>query len=120
MPITQTHEIHRRRFGRNVGVAALCLVAFCAIVFGLTIAKVQPGQRRWRPIRPPAARLGPAAGGELNECRPSDNSRTARRLLLVVAGMVALTASAVPLYDLFCRVTGYGGTTQVASTGQRP
>ena len=44
------------------------------------------------------------------------NSRTAKRLLLVVAGMVALTASAVPLYDLFCRVTGYGGTTQVASS----
>lgn len=44
----------------------------------------------------------------------SDNGRTARWLMLVVAGMVALTASAVPLYDWFCRVTGYGGTTAVA------
>ena len=42
MPLTETHEIHKRRFGRNVGVAA-CLVGFCAIVFGLTIAKVQQG-----------------------------------------------------------------------------
>jgi hypothetical protein len=42
MPITQTHELHKRRFGRNVGVA-LCLVAFMAIVFGLTIAKVRQG-----------------------------------------------------------------------------
>ncbi|MEM1273395.1 MAG: cytochrome c oxidase assembly protein [Pseudomonadota bacterium] len=42
------------------------------------------------------------------------NARTARRLLFVVAGMVGLTASAVPLYDWFCRVTGYGGTTNVA------
>ena len=42
MPITETHEIHQRRFGRNVGVA-LCLVGFCAIVFGLTIAKVRQG-----------------------------------------------------------------------------
>lgn len=33
----------------------------------------------------------------------------------VVAGMVGLSFAAVPLYDLFCRVTGYGGTTQVAS-----
>jgi cytochrome c oxidase assembly protein subunit 11 len=33
----------------------------------------------------------------------------------VVAGMTALSFAAVPLYDLFCRVTGYGGTTQVAA-----
>jgi cytochrome c oxidase assembly protein subunit 11 len=32
----------------------------------------------------------------------------------VIASMLALTAAAVPLYDLFCRVTGYGGTTQRA------
>ncbi|MFT6932279.1 MAG: hypothetical protein ACJAXT_000973 [Paracoccaceae bacterium] len=42
MPISQTHEIHQRRFGRNVGVA-LCLIGFMAIVFGLTIAKVWSG-----------------------------------------------------------------------------
>jgi cytochrome c oxidase assembly protein subunit 11 len=36
----------------------------------------------------------------------------------VIAGMLGLTAAAVPLYDLFCRVTGYGGTTQRA--GQAP
>jgi len=44
----------------------------------------------------------------------SANTKTARKLLFVLAGMAVLTASAVPLYDLFCRVTGYGGTTQVA------
>jgi hypothetical protein len=42
VPISQTHEIHQRRFGRNVGVA-LCLIGFMAIVFGLTIAKVWSG-----------------------------------------------------------------------------
>ena len=42
MPITQTHDIHRRRFSRNLGVA-LCLVAFMAIVFGLTVAKIREG-----------------------------------------------------------------------------
>jgi cytochrome c oxidase assembly protein subunit 11 len=36
----------------------------------------------------------------------------------VIAGMLGLTAAAVPLYELFCRVTGYGGTTQRA--GQAP
>lgn len=40
--LTQTHEIHKRRLGRNVGTA-LCLLGFCAIVFGLTIAKVREG-----------------------------------------------------------------------------
>jgi ABC-type transporter Mla subunit MlaD len=36
------HELHTRRHGRNVGVA-LVLVAFIAIVFGLTMVKVQSG-----------------------------------------------------------------------------
>jgi cytochrome c oxidase assembly protein subunit 11 len=42
----------------------------------------------------------------------------------VIAGMLGLTAAAVPLYDWFCRVTGYGGTPQVverasADVGER-
>jgi len=32
----------------------------------------------------------------------------------VVIGMAGLSYAAVPLYDLFCRVTGYGGTPQRA------
>ena len=32
----------------------------------------------------------------------------------VIVGMLGLTAAAVPLYQLFCQVTGYGGTTQRA------
>lgn len=35
----------------------------------------------------------------------------------VVAMMVGLSFAAVPLYDIFCRVTGYGGTTQRADAG---
>lgn len=33
-----------------------------------------------------------------------------------VAGMIGLAYASVPLYDWFCRVTGFGGTTQVAET----
>jgi cytochrome c oxidase assembly protein subunit 11 len=33
----------------------------------------------------------------------------------LVAGMVGVSFAAVPLYDLFCRVTGYNGTVQVGS-----
>lgn len=42
------------------------------------------------------------------------NTRLAIGLALVVCGMVGLSFAAVPLYRLFCQVTGYGGTTQVA------
>jgi cytochrome c oxidase assembly protein subunit 11 len=39
---------------------------------------------------------------------------TAALLCGVILCMVGLTAASVPLYRLFCQVTGYGGTTQVA------
>jgi hypothetical protein len=42
MPITETHDLHKRRLGRNIGVA-LSLVGFAAIVFGLTVAKIRQG-----------------------------------------------------------------------------
>ena len=42
MSIAKTHEIHRRRRGRNLGVALL-LVAFIAVMFGLTVAKISDG-----------------------------------------------------------------------------
>lgn len=34
--------------------------------------------------------------------------------------MLGLSFAAVPLYDLFCRVTGFGGTTQNASNKEIP
>jgi cytochrome c oxidase assembly protein subunit 11 len=42
------------------------------------------------------------------------NARTALVGVGIIAAMVGLTAASVPLYDWFCRVTGYGGTTQRA------
>lgn len=33
----------------------------------------------------------------------------------VVFGMTGLAFAAVPLYDAFCKITGYGGTTQTAT-----
>ena len=42
---------------------------------------------------------------------------------LLLAGifvlMLGLSYAAVPLYDLFCRVTGFGGTTQVANNAPK-
>ncbi|WP_299351421.1 hypothetical protein [uncultured Shimia sp.] len=42
MAIHVEHELHKRRLGRNVGLA-LVLVFFIAIVFGLTVVKVTRG-----------------------------------------------------------------------------
>lgn len=42
------------------------------------------------------------------------NTRVAVICVSVFFAMVGLSFAAVPLYDLFCRVTGYGGTTQRA------
>ena len=46
------------------------------------------------------------------------NTRLALGLIGVSAGMLGLGFAAVPLYDLFCRTTGYGGTTQRATLVQ--
>ena len=42
------------------------------------------------------------------------NGRIALNLAMIVAGMVMLAYASVPLYSLFCRVTGFAGTTQKA------
>lgn len=43
------------------------------------------------------------------------NRKTAVTLAMVVLFMVGLAYASVPLYQLFCQVTGFGGTTQVAT-----
>ncbi len=42
------------------------------------------------------------------------NRRIAFVLLAVMAGVIGLTFAAVPLYAMFCRVTGYNGTVREA------
>ena len=47
--------------------------------------------------------------------RPTSNRRIALILAMVVPLMLGASFAAVPIYSLFCRVTGYGGTTSVAT-----
>jgi cytochrome c oxidase assembly protein subunit 11 len=47
--------------------------------------------------------------------RRRSNGTTVVLLLSVVAGMIGLAFASVPLYSIFCRATGLGGTTQRAS-----
>ena len=42
------------------------------------------------------------------------NTRTAMGLSFIVLTMIILVAFSVPLYNLFCRVTGYGGQTNTS------
>ena len=44
----------------------------------------------------------------------AQNAKTVKMLVGVVVVMGALAWASVPLYDLFCRVTGWGGATDVA------
>lgn len=45
------------------------------------------------------------------------DNKVAVRLVILVSTMLALSFAAVPFYNWFCRVTGYGGTPLVAETG---
>ena len=48
----------------------------------------------------------------ISEKSARSNRRVAVVCLGFFAGMIGMAYAAVPLYDMFCRVTGYGGTTQ--------
>lgn len=48
----------------------------------------------------------------LNEKTERSNRRVAVVCVAFFASMVGMAYAAVPLYELFCQVTGYGGTTQ--------
>jgi cytochrome c oxidase assembly protein subunit 11 len=57
----------------------------------------------------------------MNASNPSSQKRrdvmTAAACGVLVAAMVGAAYAAVPLYNWFCRTTGFGGTTQVAAAG---
>jgi cytochrome c oxidase assembly protein subunit 11 len=84
-------------------------------------------QQKWEPVlRPEGA---PNVGGPLSEPPGSArlesglarrNGRTAAFALLIVAAMVGLAFASVPLYRMFCQVTGFAGTTQRAEAADIP
>ncbi|WP_026363238.1 cytochrome c oxidase assembly protein [Methylopila sp. M107] len=52
----------------------------------------------------------------MRDARPPRHGRLAFGCVALVAAMIGASYAAVPLYDMFCRATGYGGTTQVATS----
>jgi len=55
-----------------------------------------------------------AATGNAAPPRRANLGFTAAVLAVFAAGMVGMSFAAVPLYSIFCQVTGYGGTTRQA------
>jgi cytochrome c oxidase assembly protein subunit 11 len=53
-----------------------------------------------------------------SEALETRNNSTGMLALLGAAAMLGMGYAAVPLYELFCQVTGFGGTTQRASEGE--
>ena len=56
----------------------------------------------------------------MTDQKPIDKTKAQNRKILfscvfVVGAMLGLAYASVPLYKLFCQVTGFGGTTQVAT-----
>ena len=48
------------------------------------------------------------------------NARLAWSLVALLGGMLALSYASVPLYQAFCKATGFGGTPKIAAEGERP
>ena len=48
---------------------------------------------------------------------PDRNAHLAWRLVAIVGGMLALAYAASPLYEMFCKATGFAGTPIVAQEG---
>jgi cytochrome c oxidase assembly protein subunit 11 len=53
--------------------------------------------------------------------KPVDrNARLAWTMVLIVGGMLGLAYAAVPLYQAFCRATGFAGTPLIAQSDDHP
>ena len=66
MAFRPEHELHKRRFGRNLGLG-LTLAAFVVLVFALTVVKVKRGdpmQGFDHTVRPEMTPLPPAEAGQ--------------------------------------------------------
>ena len=48
------------------------------------------------------------------------NARLAWTMVAIVGGMLGFAYAAVPLYEAFCKATGFAGTPLVAKEGERP
>src|SRR5712692_8541783 len=65
-------------------------------------------------MQKPVQSMGGVPATSVGPNRRRRNMIAVTSSVIVIALMCALTYYSVPLYRLFCQVTGFGGTTQVA------
>ena len=49
----------------------------------------------------------------------NENKKLAYSIIMLIVGMICLSFAFVPLYNLFCKATGYGGTVKTSSLGPK-
>jgi len=54
-----------------------------------------------------------------SESKQTNNKKTLMGLSILALAMLSLGFASKPLYDTFCRITGYGGTTRVAEVASQ-
>lgn len=70
MALAREHDLHRRRRGRNVALGVV-LVLFVALVFGLSIVKIEQGDMMEAFDHQPRASALPPAGDALADPGPA-------------------------------------------------
>ena len=104
--VTLTEQQKKARRSRSIAIG-LALAALVVIFYVATIAKFGPAILDGHDVRPSMSRQTDAT-----ERRSSANRIVAGVCLAFFGGMIGMAYAAVPLYAMFCQVTGYGGTTQ--------
>ena len=105
-----TEEQRRRRRARSIAIAVALAV--------LVGAFLRPDHRQARPgpADPAAQMTTPATKDTRSDGRIG---MTAALCVVFVAGMVGMAFASVPLYRIFCSLTGYGGTTRQADAAPK-
>ena len=120
------HEmLHLRRRGPKLRRPGGPARASWRVVFLVTVVKVRTGgfaEGFDHVVRPADPRCDRSGRAMIARRWPAltPNGRVVAATVGTVIGMGSLGWAAVPLYDLFCRVTGYGGTTARAEAGATP
>jgi len=118
-----------RRASTALRAALRCATTAASAASAASTPRVSVARRRFAP--PPtealarvastnrgfAASTSSPSGGNrrANDANDAKNADFAKYLFALVAAVVGATYASVPLYRMFCRATGFGGTTQRAT-----
>ena len=111
-----TEEQKRRRRARSIAIA----LALGALVVAVLCRHARQGAGRPEPAVVSAARMTDAPTSQPADSCAARDLAVAAACGVFVAAMVGMAYAAVPLYNWFCRTTGFGGTTAGRERRARP